>query len=340
MKFSRFFVCPLVALLVLIASWVPASADRLDEARRDISRLRYEEAEGKLVDLARSAEGDDRQEALYLLAGLKRSVSEAQIIYQEVTRIDQSNRWGILAQIELAKIEFGMGDYDEAFAILKRASACRQSQEACYFEGLSAVMLKNYDAAKEALSKIKGGKYRSWAYLSLAEVDNDLNDPEAACARYKSMARSFISPTAMYRYGECLEKQGRADEASDVFTEILTNFANTPEALLAAEKLDVINAEPPTPVPKAAPPDSASMAALSSGYTLQFGAFNDRTNAIKLAVKLKRELPGVRIDSDLLDFKEVHRVRFGYYRTRAEAVRASEEISKRVDEPCTIMTLP
>ncbi len=324
----------------MITAWRPAAADRLDDVKRDIAGLRYQDAESKLVDLARSASGDDRQEALFVLAGLKRSVSEAQIIYQEVARIDGSNRWGTQAHLELAKIQFAIGDYGEAYSILSEASACRQSQEACYFEGLSAVMLKNYEAAREILSKIKGGKYRSWAYLSLAEVDLSLNDADAACDRYQSMARSFISPTAMYRYGECLEKQGQTEAATRMFGEIMETFANTPEALLAAQKLDVLNAEPLPPVSESATPDSLTMTTLSSGYTLQFGAFSDRTNAIKLAASLKRDLPGVRIDSDLLDFKEVHRVRFGYFKTRAEAVQASQEISKRINEPCTIMTLP
>ncbi|UCH82865.1 MAG: SPOR domain-containing protein [Candidatus Latescibacterota bacterium] len=340
MKSNRICIIPLVVYVVLTSSALLAYADRLDDVRRDISGLRYDDAEAKLVDLARTAKGEDRQEALYLLAGLKRSVSEAQIIYQEVARIDESNRWGTLAQIELAKIEFAVGDYEEAFEILSEGGVCRQSQEACYFQGMSAVMLEEYDSARELLSKVKGGRFRPWAYLSLAEVETRSNNPDEACQRYRSMARSFISPTAMYRYGECLEKQGQIDDAAEVFGELLTTFQSTPEALLAAEKLSVLTREPEPPARQKARADSAAMTPLSTGYTLQFGAFNDRANAIKLAARLKRDLPGVRIDTDLLDFKEVHRVRFGYFRTRAEAVKSIEDVSKKVNEPCTVMTLP
>jgi len=340
MKSSRARDIAVWIIVGLIASAEGAVADRLTDVREDISGLRYDAAEVKLVELARTAEGDDRQEALYLLAGLKRSVSEAQIIYQEVIRIKDSNRWGTLSQIELAKIEFAVGDYGEAFKILNQAGTCRQSQAACYFQGISAIMMEEYDAARELLSKVKDGHFRPWAYLSLAEVETRSNNAGEACERYRSMARSFISPTAMYRYGECLEKQGRVEDATDMFRELLETFENTPEALLAAEKLNVLTRKPVPPAQEPTVVDSATMTPLSSGYTVQFGAFNDRTNAIKLASQLKRELPGVRIDTDLLDFKEVHRVRFGYFRTRAEAVKSMEEISNRLNEPCAVMTLP
>jgi tetratricopeptide (TPR) repeat protein len=245
-----------------------------------------------------------------------------------------------LAQLELAKIRFAVGDYRQAFDILENNAVCRHSQEACYFQGLSAAAIEQYDAAKELLSKIKGGKYRPWAYLSLAEVELNLDNPEEACRKYRSMSRSVINPTAMYRYGECLEKKGEIDDAAEVFGEILSTFEHTPEALLAAEKLDVIRSEPKPPEHSVSTPDSGGMSPLSSGYTIQFGAFHDRTNALKLVARLKRDLPGVRVDSDLLDFKEVHRVRFGYFKTRGEANMKAEEISEQINEPCTIMTLP
>ncbi|UCG52993.1 MAG: SPOR domain-containing protein [Candidatus Latescibacterota bacterium] len=334
----RLFVI-LATLALLVIVW-PASAGRIDDAKRDIARLRYDEAEAMLVELAKSEEGDDRQEALYLLAGLKRSVSEAEIIYQEVVQIEESNRWGSLAQLELAKIRYAVGDYRQAFEILDGAAACRHSQEACFFQGLSAAMMEDYEAARESLSKIKGGKYRPWAYLSLAEMEMNLDNAEEACRRYRSMARSVINPTAMYRYGECLEQRGQIDDAAEVFAEILSTFEHTPEALLAAEKLDVIRSEPKLPQYRATTADSSAMSPLTSGYTIQFGAFHDRTNALKLVARLKRDLPGVRVDSDLLEFKEVHRVRFGYFKTRAEASRRAEEISEQISEPCTIMTLP
>ncbi len=326
----------LLCALLLVPMVVVVDAANMESVRRDISRLRYQQAEKQLVDIARSSEGAGRQEALFLLAGLKNSVSEAQMIYQEVVDIEPATEWGRKSQVELAKIQYAIGDYGQAFNILERSAACRHSDEACYFQGLSAVMLKRYDDARQALSRVKRGSYRPWAFLALAEVDMQTADADGACRRYRSMARSGLSPTAMYRYGECLEKDGDSDEAAEVFEGIVRGFRNTPEAVLASHKLVALVSATAQPVLEPAHKETP----LRSGFTIQFGAFHDRTNAIKLMAQLKSELSGVRIDSELLHYKEVHRVRLGYFATREEAQRKANDIASQINEPISIMTLP
>jgi tetratricopeptide (TPR) repeat protein len=321
---------------LLVASPRPATASRVDDAKQHIFRLRYDIAENELIAVAKSTEGDDRQEALYLLAGLKKSASEAQIIYEEIIRVDGKNRWARRAEIELAKIQYALGRYEAAQGILESSSACEHYDEACYFQGLAAAQLKRYDSAKSILSMIKRGRYQPWAFLSLAEIDMKTSDPEAACRRYKAMARSGISPVAMYRYGECLEKKGDMKDAADAYRRITKQFQNTPEAVLAQEKIDLLARKPLA----AQKPGDDPGDVLTSGFTIQFGAFQDRRNAITLAAQLRRQLPSVRIDSDLINFKEIHRVRFGYFGTREEAQARAGQISTETGEPCTIMTLP
>jgi tetratricopeptide (TPR) repeat protein len=328
----------LLCLIILVFSFVLAEGSSIRSAKRDIARLRYEEAESQLVDIARSADGEEKQEALYLLAGLKNSVSEAQIIYQEVIRIDRLSEWGERSQLELAKIQYAIGDYGQALDILEESTACRQFEEACYFQGLAAIMLKRYDEARGTLVRVRGGAYRPWAYLALAEIDMNSENRDEACRKYRSMARTGISPTAMYRYAECLEKQGDTEEATVVFQDIVNDFRSTPEAVLARGKLEVLTRATARPVLE--PLQDIEQTPLTSGFTLQFGAFHDRANAIKLVAELKAGLPGVRIDSDLLDYREVHRVRFGYFASRAEAQQKADELRRHIDEPFTIMTLP
>ena len=48
----------------------------------------------------------------------------------------------------------------------------------------------------------------------------------------------------------------------------------------------------------------------------------------------------MRIDSELIRYREHHRVRFGYFATREEAVAKGEEIAQEVNEDFTIMSLP
>ena len=329
----------LIATVALLAGSVvtaPPVFASIKSAREDISRLRFDRAESELVDIARLAEGRKKQEALFLLAGLKKSVSEAEIIYQEVVRIDIGSAWAREAQVELAKIQYALGDYDRAFDILDASGACRGSEEACFFQGLSALMLKRYSEAENQLSRVRRGRYQSWAFLALAEIEMGTNRADGACRKYERMSRSYISPTAMYRYGECLERDGKSDDAADVFRDLIETFRSTPEAVLATQKIEVL--ERRAGIHDVLSPDRSGEE-LVGIYTLQFGAFYDRTNAIRLASELKREIPGVRIDSDLVNNKEIHRVRVGQFRTREEAQLEAEVINRRVREPVTIMTL-
>jgi tetratricopeptide (TPR) repeat protein len=246
--------------------------------------------------------------------------------------------------MEVAKIRYAVGEYEASLGILENGSVCRKSDEACYFEGLCALMLKRYDDAKSSFSRVKSDKYRWWAAMGLGDAEIGLGNREEGCRRFRTIARSSAIPTAMYRYGECLEEEGQIEPATEVFKDVVGRFQDTPEALLATQKLRAIAT---APVAERQPVEESQQRVqtdetppLTNGFTLQFGSFRDRTNAIKLAAELKRVLPGVRIDSDLVDFKEIHRVRYGYFKTRAEAEQRADEIKSQTRESCTIMPIP
>jgi tetratricopeptide (TPR) repeat protein len=323
---------------ILCLALSPAGASNISDARREIARLRYDDAAKRLVEIARASGGEEKQEALYLLAGLKSSVSEAQMIYQEVVQADPSSVWGERSQIELAKIQYAIGDYGQAYRILERSAVCEHSEEACYFEGLSASMLNRYDEARLAFDRVHGGSLRPWAYLGLAEIDMKLHNSGEACRKYRAMTRSDVGPTAMYRYAECLETTGKRDEAVEMFDRVVRDHPSTPEAVLAGQKLESLRDERTRPVLEPAPGEAQQP--LSKGFTVQFGSFHDRTNAIKLMAELKPRVPGVRIDSDLVNYREVHRVRFGYFESREQAQKKADELRKHIDEPINVMTLP
>jgi tetratricopeptide (TPR) repeat protein len=318
-----------------------AQPPNLNEAREDIAKLRFDAAEIKLTEIARNSSRETRQEALYLLAGLKQSGPEAELIYQEVIDLGNRSTWSKKASLEIAKMRYAIGNYREALRIIEDSYACDSSDEACLFYGLSAIMLERYEDAKTPLSRIKRGRLRAWAYLSLAEIEMAMDNREEACKRYEAMANTMINPTAIYRYAECLEGGGDVELARVEFHELVKNFKNTPEAILAAEKLQIMD--------KAQPAESPDVSAVETtdeetpfveGYTIQFGSFHDRYNAIKLAAKLKRLFPNVRIDSDLVGSREIHRVRLGYFRTREEAQSRATAISRETDDELVIMKLP
>ncbi len=301
-----------------------------------LKNLRYAEAESTLSVLVRSVRGEVLQESLFLLAGLKTSAGEAGVIYRRIIDEDPRSEWSQRAQLELAKIQYALGRYNEALRILKESGACEDSDEARLFYGLSAVMLNRFEEAKKPLLDIRAGKLRTWAYLLLAEVEAGLDHPDEACRRYEALSNAMINPTALYRFAECLEDLGDVERASEEFNTIIKNFRDTPEAVLAAEKLQLFAA----PAEEEQTAESGQIEVLTSGFTVQFGSFRDRHNAIKLAAKIKNVFPGARVDSELINYREHHRVRYGYFRTREEARAKGEEISREMNEDFTIMPLP
>jgi len=343
MKNRLVVICAVLAVLVAMSPRAQTGQTLLERAERDLRASRYAEAESTLALATRTADGEVLRESLFLLAGLKSSADDAARIYERIITDDPDGDWAKKAQLELSKIQYALGNYEESFRILEDSRACDVSDEACLFQGLSAIMLQRFGQARRPLSNIRKGKLQTWAYLSLAEVDTGMDRPDQACSRYQSLANAMINPTAIYRYAECLENRGDVDGASKEYEEIIDNFRDTPEAVLAAAKIHRL-AEPPPQTAVDAPADTAGLeepeVVLTAGFTIQFGSFRDRGNAIKLSAKIKRVFPGVRIDSELINYREYHRVRYGYFKTRAEAQAKAEQISREMNEDFTIMTLP
>jgi tetratricopeptide (TPR) repeat protein len=328
----------LLVLVFFSHTFATDSAASIKDAKIDFSNQRFDDARDKLIDIVRSSQGENKQEALFLLAQLKRSPDEAEIIYQEVIDSDPEGYWAQSSFLELAKIQYAIGNYQDAYQLLLNSFACDDSQEACYFRGLSALLIKNTTRARNDLESIKRGKYRIWADLALAELEIEENDADSACRRYQTLANARINPVAIYRYAECLERKGETDRAATTFREIIYSFKNAPEAVLATEKLKILTN--PKIFESVEPESIEDAPKITSGFTLQFGSFQDRRNAITLAQVLKQQLSSVRIDSDIVNYREVHRVRYGFYRTREEAQQIAEQIRSTMDTECTIMKIP
>ena len=347
MKTRILFLTVILAATGIVSPFARTGRDLIEDARIDMRAWRYADAESTLTVAVNSTQGDLRYESMILLASLKPSVADASRIYRRVINESPDSDWSKRAQLELSKIQYALGNYEESLRMLEDSQACEVSDEACLFQGLSAIMLERYPAARRPLGSIRRGRLRTWAYLSLAEVETGMDRVDKACTRYESLAGAMINPTALYRYAECLENRGDVRGAEKEYREIISNFRDTPEAVLAAEKLNRLpGSKTPTVRAQTAAADSAAIEeeapqeVLTSGFTVQFGSFRDRGNAIKLSARIKRVFPGVRIDSELINYREYHRVRYGYYKTRKEAQAQGEEISREMNEDFSIMTLP
>jgi tetratricopeptide (TPR) repeat protein len=310
------------------------AGDLIRRGKKDLAAGRVVAAESTFARAAAMADGDERSEALFLQAGVVRSGAEAEALYRRLLDEDPDGDWSEQATLELAKIEFATGRYEGARGRLRDGRACERSEEACLFEGMAAVMLEDFDGAIRVLERVRRGRAKTWAALSLAEAEEGAGRGEEACRRYESLARARVNPAAWYRYAECLEQGGDAGTARREYEALAEAFAQTPEAIRAAEKLSVGEAPRTPPEPEVADEDEAPR---GPGYTVQFGSFTDRANAIKLAARIKKTYPGVRIDSELVNYREVFRVRIGHYPTRGAAQSAGESMARELDESFTIM---
>jgi tetratricopeptide (TPR) repeat protein len=246
-------------------------------------------------------------------------------------RAEDDGEWGEQAALELAKIDFALGHYESAREVLRAERLSSFSDEAALFEGMSAVMAGDFEGALPPLERVKRGRYRTWAAVVVAEAEAGAGRTAEACRLYESLARARVSPAAWYRYAECLEAAGETERARREYQSLAEAYPQTPEAIRCAGKL-APEAEVVTP-----PRQEATPVPPGRGYTIQFGSFGDRANAIRLSQRIKESYPGVRIDSELVNYREVFRVRFGYYASREEAEAAATDMTSRLDERYTIM---
>ncbi len=329
-----------VALLIAPATHAREDADDLmRRARRDAEAGRFVAADSGYARAAEVAEGEERAEALFRRARVVRSGTIAEALYRSIVDEHGESEWGRPAALELAKIQFAMGRYESARTVLSGGDLCDWSDEACVFDGMAANMLRRFDEAASSLASVKRGRHKTWAAISLAEAEEGLGNSASACERYAALVRARAHPTAWLRYAECLDAAGDSESAKRELEALADAFPYSPEALRASAKL--------SPPPQAIVPASGDAAASGvetgapklggTGFTVQFGSFADRGNAIKLAAKIKKTYPGVRIDSELINYREVFRVRYGQYATREEAQSAGESMTRELDERFTVM---
>ncbi len=329
-----------VAVLGAVSTAAPRedAGDLIRRAKKDLEAGRVVAADSGFALAAEVAQGDERAEALFLRAGVVRSGKQAESLYQGIVEDFVDSKWARPAAVELAKIQFAMGRYEGARYVIATHNLCDYEDEACVFDGMAANMLRRYDQAAASLARVARGHEKAWAAIALAEAQEGLGNDAVACERYADMARSH--PTAWLRHAECLESAGDAEGAKREYKALADDYPYSPEAIRASAKVS-----PPPPV--SLPADAAAPVLSEgekpklggTGYTIQFGSFADRGNAIKLAAKIKSVYPAVRIDSELVNYREVFRVRFGQYATREEAQTAGEEMARQIDERYTVMPI-
>jgi tetratricopeptide (TPR) repeat protein len=334
----------------VVASGTCRAANPLGEARSLFKAKQYDRAAAVLGPALEGLRGADLDEGLLLLAALETRPERAIALYQRVISAG-SERAALRAVLELSQIYYARGEYRTALEVLSPSDRglVRRDPAASYVRGLCYRQLKENARARAEFTSVDRGPYLLWSTLALAEIDAEEGSVAKAVERYETIGGKFSNPIASFKLGECYETLGQREKSLDTYRALVATFPRSLEASQGREKivrLSQLKEEPaPVPVPKGGEAGTTiggegdAGAASEQGYTIQFGAFTERENAIRMARQIETLIADVRVESIQRDNRTLHRVRAGSYTDREAAERAAAAVRQRLGFTGTIVPL-
>jgi tetratricopeptide (TPR) repeat protein len=336
--------------LALAAETAPASSG-LKRAETLFKRKEYERARTELAADTTSLSGTSLGEALLMFASLETNAGRAETFYRRAVAVGDP-RAVQTARLELAKIRYAAGDYRAAIELSSANRAegfVLDRDETAYLTGLCHKELGDVMRARAEFGAISGREYSAWAELAQADIDMQEGKIAQAIKRCEDIDRSYTCPIANFKLGECYEILGQRDKALDRYRDLIERFPQSLEAGKGREKIQLL-AEPTAKANGARGAGAGEAAerseseektgvAVVRGYTLQFGAFSARGNAVAAAGKLEKLLPAVRVESVEMDGRIWHRVRAGFYESSEAAQKDLSRAKEQAGLAGTIIPL-
>ncbi len=271
--------------------------------------------------------------ALIMLARIETDYAKAESLLRRV----MASGNGIAAdraRLELSTMRYATGDYAGALDLLserKAPGSGRDAEKAAYFSALCRRQLGDNAGAASEFAGIAQGEYFSWSVLARAEIAAQDGRLAEAIGKYESVARSHRSPIAVFKLAECLEQLGDREKALERYRSLIDEFPRSFEAGRANEKIQLLAAS------RARAKDEKQAGGGESGvsparegavpagardrFTIQFGSFGAKANALAVSDKLGGIFRGVRVERFELEGRVMHRVRVGIYESRESAAR-------------------
>lgn len=322
----------LIAFIACAAAAAVAATAGLKSAAELARRREYAAARRTAAADTSRLDGGSLHEALLFLAGLETDEGRAESLYRRVLAAAPS-REAAQAAIELAKIAYARGEYRAALELLSGDRGERQAEardEAAYFRGLSLRQIGERARARAEFSRVTRGDFGAWSLLALADIEMEEGRLPEAIALYERASKTAAHPVARFGLGECYERSGAAERALETYRAISRDLPRSLEAARAAEKVALLARTRDTRARESAAGGgerggargSASSAAPSADrYTIQFGAFGSRANALASARRIEGVIAAVRVESVEMEGRVWHRVRAGVYESKSTAER-------------------
>ena len=298
------------ALVVLVCGAASGHASVVDDARNLQRQLAYGEARDLLETELDDLSGDERADALLLMAELSDEHKEARRFLREAANAGRDESFRQRIDLELARLDFGRGNYNSVRTRLERYD----DQEPRLWVAQSWVALQQPERAAAACN---GAGSSDVAEMVRAWAQRQQGDAAGALRRLRTLSESTgdLQPVALLWRAECEAELGDYDAAQASARELQQRYAATPEAILLEPTLATIrraNSVPANPAP--------------SGVFLQIGAFEERANALRFRDTLPRSIQPLRVEEDLQGVRRIHRVLVGPFPSReaAEAYARSQ----------------
>ncbi len=337
--------------ILLVCSLLLASesqGESLRQINRMIKRKEYESAMTALENELPRLKGRDRNKGLLLRARLETDFSDARDIYNGIIR-SAGDEEELEARLELAKIHYAAGDYQQVVDLLssvKPRFRCEECYESIYLRALAWRQMGELGVARREFTKVDRGPFLEWSYIALAEIDILEGDIETAIGRYETIGGSHAYPVAGFKLGECYEILGNRAKAEKAFRTVLHQFPRSLEAPKAREKLRYLanggrsDTRREGGEVREAPQQAVSENIVrGSGFTLQLGSFSERENAIRLAEEIGLQINGVRVERAQHGGAVWHRVRIGVFQSREEAEKEAQRLERITRHKYTVLPL-
>ncbi|MDD4856508.1 MAG: tetratricopeptide repeat protein [Candidatus Krumholzibacteria bacterium] len=317
----------------------------LKRAEEMFRRGDYERARQQLAADTSKIDADSFYDAVLMLARLETDYASAEALYARVIA-SGSERAAQKARIDLASIRYAAGDYENALALLQAKGAKSRDHddgEALYLRGMCHKQMGDNERAAVEFAGVTRGKYTIWSLLARADIDAQAGRTDEAIAQYEDIVKLQPNPIALFKLGECHETLGGREKALERYRVLIDKFPLSFEAAKGREKMQLLAQtkakDDTTPGGGESGEPRVKETKTSRGFTIQFGSFETRGNAVAVSAKMEGVLRGVRIESVEMEGRVWHRVRAGFYETKESAERDAERAKSKTGLAGTVVPL-
>jgi tetratricopeptide (TPR) repeat protein len=328
-----------LAALAVVAYAADSGIKRAEEYFR---RTEYERARRAAIADSSSMDRSSLAAALLMLARIETDYAKAEAFYRRVMA-SENERAADRARLDLATMRYATGDYAGALELLsegKTEGSERDAEKAAYFAALCRRQLGDNTRAAADFAEITRGEYAAWSLLARAEIDAQEGRLAEAIGKYEGVARSHRSPIAIFKLAECFEQLGEREKALDRYRSLIDEFPRSLEAGRANEKIQLIAASMARMKDEkqagggesgvSSAREATAPAGEEGRFTIQFGSFGAKANALAVSDKLDGMFRGVRVERFELEGRVMHRVRVGIYESRESAARDIARAKERL----------